>query len=379
LNPAIWQAVDDLVDRAPNLAALRAHGLQLLAARRRRAQARDVQPELLREEALAAVRMTLVPVLLRRIRDAYDGVIVVFKGPEVGMRYPDPELRPFVDLDLLVVNPEHAHDALLDAGFEELEDPPWAASRRSPKGSFADMHHTRPLHSPGIPLKIELHRWPSWPRWLAPPVPEGLLASAIPSMLGVDGVMTLPPAEHALVLAAHSWVNEPLGRVRDLLDVSLMAAEADQEELHALARRWGLERLSEATLSAAEASLLRTRRSTLAQRTWARNVTAMRERTVLESHLENWISCYWTSPPLSATRLAISNLTWDLLPAEESWRNKLGRVADALRNARSPKSAHDQALGPDARRFSPSTRWQARPGPSSESSDTTPPSTGQKG
>jgi len=337
-----------------------------------------VQPELLREEELAAIRTMLVPVLLTRIRAAYDGAVVLFKGPEVGTRYPDPELRPFVDLDLLVVDPERAHDTLLEAGFEELDDPPWAASRRSPHEVFADMHHTRPLHSPGIPLKIELHRWPSWPRWLTPPAPEVLLDAAVPSTLGVDGVMTLPPAEHTLVLAAHSWVNEPLGRVRDLLDVTLMAAEADQEELHALARRWKIGRLWRSTFRAAEASLLQTRRSTVAQRTWARNVPAMRERTVLEAHLENWISCYWTSPPLGATRLALSNLAWDLLPAEESWRSKIGRAAGALRNARSPKSAHDEALGADARRFSPSTRWRARPGPSSEESDRIPPSTGSK-
>jgi hypothetical protein len=181
------------------------------------------------------------------------------------------------------------------------------------------------------------------------------------------------------VLAAHSWVNEPLGRVRDLLDVTLMSGEAEREELSALAGRWGMRRLWRATLGAAESSLLRTRRSTVAQRTWARTVPAMRERTVLEAHLENWISCYWTSPPLGATRLALSNLAWDLLPADESWRTKLSRAAGALGHARSPKSVHDEALGADAQRLSPSTRWRGRPGPSAETRDTIPPDTGQKG
>jgi hypothetical protein len=295
------------------------------------------------------------------------------------VKYPDPELRPFVDLDLLVVDPERAHRALLDAGFEEMAEPPWAASRSSQADVFANKHHTRPLSLPGIPLKVELHRWPSWPRWLTPPAPDGLLAAAVPSELGVDGVLTLPPAEHTLVLAAHSWVNEPLGRVRDLLDVTLMSGEAEREELSGLAGRWGMGRLWRATLHAAESSLLRTRRSTVAQRTWARNVPAMRERTVIEAHLENWISCYWTSPPLGATRLALSNLAWDLLPADESWRTKLSRAAGALGHARSPKSVHDEALGADAQRLSPSTRWRGRPGPSAETRDTIPPDTGQKG
>jgi hypothetical protein len=199
---------------------------------------------------------------------------------------------------------------------------------------------------------------------LTPPRPEALLATAVPSSLGIDGVMTLAPAEHALVVAAHSWVHEPLGRLRDLLDVALMANDADPEDIDLLARRWGISRLWTATMRAAEASLLRTRRSTLAQRTWARNVQSVRERTVLESHLENWVSCYWTSPPLAATRLAVSNVAWDLRPAAgEPWGRKLSRAARAMKNALSPRSAHEEELGVEARRFSPVTRWRKPPGP----------------
>jgi hypothetical protein len=367
LNPEIWSAVDDLIDRAPNLAALRSHGLQLLAARRWHATARPVQTELIREEELAAVRTLLAPVLLARIRDAYDDTIVVFKGPEVGTRYRDPALRPFIDIDLLVLDPARAQAALLEQGLEEVDDPPWAADDRRERDPFAHMHHTRPLQLPGLPLKVELHRWPSWPRWLTPPAPEALLANTVPSSLGVDGVMTLSPAEHALVLAAHSWVHEPLGRIRDLLDVVLMAAEADRMELEALARRWGIRRLWEATIGAAEASLIQTRRSTLAQRTWARNVPAVRERTVLESHLEGWISGYWTSAPLAATRLAASNAAWDLRPTGgETWSTKRRRAVRALRSAFSTKSAHDEELGNDARRFSPLARWRKPPGPGAD-------------
>jgi putative nucleotidyltransferase-like protein len=360
----IWAVVDDLIDRAPNLGALRSHGLQLLAARRWHEQDRTVAAELVREQELAAVRTLLAPALLARIRDVSDEPIVVFKGPEVGARYPDPALRPFIDVDLLVRDPERAQAVLLEDGFEEVADPPWTVGRSREPALFARMHHTRPLMSPGVPLKIELHRWPSWPRWLTPPDPEALLATAVPSSLGPDGVMTLSPAEHALVLAAHSWVHQPLGRVRDLLDVTLLAAEADREEIDALARRWGLQDLWQATISAAGACLLQTRRLTLAQRTWARNVPAVRERTVLESHVEGWISCYWTLGPLQATGLAVSNIAWDLRPAAgESWTRKLRRAGRAVRNALSTKSAHDSELGTDAQRFSPVTRWRKPPGP----------------
>jgi hypothetical protein len=228
------------------------------------------------------------------------------------------------------------------------------------------MHHTRPLQLPGVPLKVELHRWPSWPRWLTPPAPEELLGNLVPSSLAVDGVMTFPPVEHALVVAAHSWVHEPLGRVRDLLDVLLLTAEADRDHLERRAHALGLVRLWRATLGLAEAAILGEGRRTLAQRTWARNLPAVRERTVLESHLENWISCYWTSSAFAATRLAVSNVVWDLRPsAGEGWATKIRRAARALRNAPSPKSAHDEQLGADARRFSPVTRWRRPPGPGS--------------
>jgi hypothetical protein len=358
---AIWRAVDDLVDRAPNLRALRAHRIHLLAARRYREQGLPVDSELEREESLSAVRTTLAPALLARIRDAHGSPIVVFKGPEVAMRYPAPELRGFVDLDLIVADPQRLHGALVGHGFEEMEDPPWAGSRADP---FADKHHTRPLQPPGIPLKIELHRWPSWPRWLTPPPPEALLRSAVASALGVEGVLTLAPAEHALVLAAHSWVDEPLGRIRDLVDLTLLAAEADPAELDELAGSWKIERLWHATRGAAEATLLRTRPPTLPQRTWARNARTARERTVTESHVGNWVSGYWTLPPLEATRLAFSNIVWDLRPATgEPARDKLARAVRAVRHARSPKSAHDESLGKAARRFSPVRRWRRPPGP----------------
>jgi Uncharacterised nucleotidyltransferase len=318
----------------------------------------------LAEEELAAVRTLLVPTLLNRIRDAYRDTIILFKGPEVATRYPDASLRSFIDLDLLVPDPEAAHAALLAAGFAEADDPPWAAGGRHRRDVFADKHHTRPLHLRPLPLKIELHRWPNWPRWLTPPSPEELFEGAVPSSVGVAGVMTLAPAAHALALATNAWVDEPLGRIRDLLDVTLIAAEADRTDIAELARRWRLDRLWRATSQAAEASLLHTRRPGFAQRTWGRNVPAARERTVLEAHFENWISSYCTLPVLGATRLAASNVVWELRPAAgESWRAKLRRVSRAAANALAPKSAHDEELGTDARRLSPVTRWREPPGP----------------
>jgi hypothetical protein len=306
----------------------------------------------------------LVRTLLERIRAAYPDTIVLFKGPEVATRYPDPSLRPFIDLDLLVPDPERAHAALVSTGFVEAEDPPWAAGQQLRGDVFAGKHHTRPLHVPSLPLKVELHRWPNWPRWLTPPPPDELFETAVPSTVALPGVMTLATPAHALALAANSWVDDPLGRLRDLIDITLVADDADAEEIEKLARLWRVDRLWHATRRAAEASLLGRRKPTLAQRTWARNVPAVRERTVLEAHLENWISSYWTLPALAATRLAASNIAWEIRPAAgESWTTKLRRVLRAAANALSPKSAHDEELGTDARRISPVKRWRQPPGP----------------
>ena len=43
-----------------------------------------------------------VPALLARVRDAYEGRIILLKGPEVALRYTDPARRGFIDLDLFV-------------------------------------------------------------------------------------------------------------------------------------------------------------------------------------------------------------------------------------------------------------------------------------
>ena len=46
---------------------------------------------------------------------------MLMKGLEVAVRYPDPGSRYFQDLDLLADEPEAAQQALLGAGFVELQ------------------------------------------------------------------------------------------------------------------------------------------------------------------------------------------------------------------------------------------------------------------
>ena len=113
--------------------------------------------------------------------------------------------------------PQAAQAALLAAGFVEVGE----------AGRYEDIHHLRALWWPGLPLVVEIHDRPKWPDGLTGPSTEELLAAAVPARLGVDGIGALPPAEHALLLAAHAWAHEPLGRLGQLVDVAATLRRTD--------------------------------------------------------------------------------------------------------------------------------------------------------
>ena len=189
---ALWRAVDALVDRAPSVADLQSHQLELFAVRRWRALGRDIPAELLERERRAAIGALSAPLLLDRVLGAYAGELVLLKGPEIAARYPEPALRSFGDVDLLAADAPEAQAALLSAGFEEVGDPE----------AYRDIHHLRPLRSPGLPLVAEIHSRPKWPDGIQPPPPtRELLAAGVSTG---DGPKSLPPSHHALLLAGHS-------------------------------------------------------------------------------------------------------------------------------------------------------------------------------
>lgn len=334
----LWQAVDRLVDRAPSLDDLRSHRLELFAARRWRALGVPVPADLLEQERRAAIGVLAARLLLERVRSSYDGEIVLLKGLDVAARYPDPALRAFGDLDLLVADAPAAQAGLLAAGFEEVGDP----------SLFVDIHHLRPLRWPDLPLVVEIH---SRPKWIdggpaAPPIAE-LLAAAVPAE---QGVQVLPPAHHALLLAAHSWAHEPLRRLRDLIDIAVMAEAAGRAEVAELARDWRLERLWRVTIATADAVLFGRSRP-WALRLWAQNLEKVRERTVLENHLQRWFSDFSVMPPAAAAARLPATIGSELRPeGDEGWGNKLSRSRRAMRNATRRRSAHDDELARSRRR-----------------------------
>lgn len=334
LSPAVWDAVGALVDGAASLERLRAHRLHLLAAARLRAAGRPVPDALALEERRSAINALTVPALLRRVRAAVDGPVLVLKGPEVAARYPDPVQRPFGDLDLLVPDAAACLRALSADGFVAIGDP----------RLFRGIHHERPLTLPGLPVWIELHSSPKWPDGLAPPPTAELLEAAVPSRLGVAGIETLPAAHHAVLVAAHSWAHEPLARIGHLVDLAVTLDRADRADVRAIARAWGARRAWDCTEAAVDAVVHGHGRSAAAA-LWARHLRPVRERTVLESHLQEWLAPAWGLPAHRMPQ-ALGRALRDELRREsaESWRTKLARSRIAVGNAGLARADHDLAL-----------------------------------
>ncbi len=330
---ALFAGVDRLLGRAGERAALEIHRLEPLAARRLRRLGAEVPEELVEAERLGAAFALASSVHLERIRQAVDGPLLLLKGPEVAARYPDAALRIFRDVDLVAPAPAEAQRALVGAGYREVGDP----------GYYADAPHLLPLAWPGLPLELEVHERPNWPRRLRPPAAAELFEGARPASVGVDGLLAPEPARHALVLAAHAWMHGPLRRARDLLDVGLLAAEADRAEADLLARRWGMEKLWRVTLALVEALLL-DEPAPRALRGWASNLAVLGERTVLRNHVGLWVGWYTALPPAPATLAMLDAVRSDLSPeGGEGWRSKARRSARALGNAFVPRSEHDRS------------------------------------
>ena len=330
----LWPAVDRVIDASPSLADLREHGLELLAARRRRSLGLDVPDELVAEERGAAAHELAVVPLLERIVEVLESSPIIVKGPEIAARYPAPTLRRYGDLDLLVEDSLDAQTALVAAGFREIGDPEL----------YRNIHHHRPLAWPGLPLEVELHSELKWIRPLRAPTYADIVGRSVAAACGVDGVLAASPVDHAVLVAVHAWSHAPLRRVSDLIDVAVLIDGQDLTELEAAAGRLGVSRVWSTTVSAIEASLF-ARRQTFASRTWARDLATARRRTVLESHLARLLSPFGALPPRPAGLAALAAAADILLPSPgEAWPRKVRRARVALSHAGDARTEHDRAL-----------------------------------
>ena len=340
----LWTAVDRLLASA-SLAGLLAHELGPLAANRLRRLGEPVPKPLLLEERAASLSMLTTTPLLERLRAGCEGNLVLVKGPEIARRYPG-NARRFSDLDLLTGDAESVHDELRGAGFVEIEDPDFDLT--------PEHHHLQPLQWPTIWLKVEVHKYPNWPMATRPPPLREILEASTPSSFGLDGVFVPTPAHHALIIAAHAWRHEPLHALRDLVDVAVLAAESDERELERTADGWGIGGVWRTTSRTIDGLFYGGTRS-VALRTWARHLSDVRDRSNLEGHLQRLFHWYWELPPHRASAHAAKALRKTLEPAAgETWRAKLRRTRQALRNPGAPVTRHDPRFrAPTKRRREP--------------------------
>lgn len=330
----IWGGVDRLIARAPSLEDLVAHRLGLLALAGYRARGEQAPPILAAQELMATVTAVTAPTLLRIVRAAAGGPVVLLKGPELAARYPRETLRSYGDLDLLVPDAPAFQQALRAAGF-----------RDAPGNGAETPYHARRLQWEELPLLVEVHSRPNWPARMRPPTPDLLFERLAPSVTGLDGIQALPPDRHAMVVAAHAWAHGPLGTLRDLIDVAVLIEGIDRDDLQQLADSWRMGRMWRTTIRAVDSLVLGARTPGAAQRIWARHLSRARERTVFEWHLESWLSALSAFPLPAATRAVAAALVSDVLPAEdEIWEVKLRRSRLALRNAFLPRSRHHDIL-----------------------------------
>jgi len=334
LSAPLWERVGEIIERAPSLEALRRHRIHLLAGRFWRSEGQYVPAELLSDEREAAMIALAVPPVLERIRAVCSGEIVLMKGPEVAACYPDPLVRPFRDLDLLVADPPSAQRALLDHGFVELGEPAF----------YADHHHLRPLIWPSLPVTVELHRQPNIARGTRSPSFDELLELTVPSATGIASLVAPAPAAHAVLLANHGWAHEPLGRLLDLIDVAVTLTPADRAVADELARRWECERLWRITVQTVDALLLDPTEP-FSPRRWARHLARGRERAVVENHIARLAGAVWGAPRTQALQVAAAVLLAEgNRRSGETWSAKLRRTRLAVSHAFMVRSEHEQKL-----------------------------------
>jgi hypothetical protein len=175
---------------------------------------------------------------------------------------------------------------------------------------------------------------------MTPPTHEELFAAAIPSSIGVDGVVTLPRLDHCLLLASHSWQHGPLPRLRDMIDIALMAKDIEATTLDARARQWSVGRVWSTTAQVIMSLFCGHRERPWPLRLWARHLPQVRERSALEARMARWfIGGMWAPSPGLAIDTIVSMIGRDIQPwPEEPWSVKLRRMSKSVRQAFEPAS-----------------------------------------
>jgi Uncharacterised nucleotidyltransferase len=231
--------------------------------------------------------LTVIP-LLERVRSSCDGELVLLKGPEIARLYPKSGRR-FTDIDILVEDAPAVGRELALGGFDEIMQP-----FASPTWHELEQNFT----FGDIELEVDVHKSAHWPWGLRKPpsLTREVLEAAVPSTLGVAGISTPAPHHHALLVAAHAWAHEPLWTLQDLIDIAVVSADADDQDLKRTAAAWEIGRLWQTTRETIDAVFYEGR-PTIPLRTWARHLEQVRERTALEGTVTTLVQGYWGMSP----------------------------------------------------------------------------------
>jgi hypothetical protein len=255
--PGTTTAIDASMARAAeaHLDDAFGHGLAGLLAAADRAGALALGPaararldQRLAAEATLAVRLEAEVVRLGPILRRHGAVIV--KGPAVAHgAYPEPGVRPFTDLDVLVA-PASVERVLRDLGRAGYERP-----RPDPTAGYAThvAKATALAHPNG--LVVDLHRTIAPGRHGHAIDVLALLEARIAVRAGSIEVPAPSWEAHLVALALHAVVGDHLGRALSVRDVAQVAslADLDAEAVVALAHAWdATEPLALALRSAAD-------------------------------------------------------------------------------------------------------------------------------
>lgn len=227
---------------------------------------------------------------LQLLDDAGIDVMVVKGAAHASLLYPDPSLRLYNDIDLLVRGPQFAAAVAALAGAGITRPAPELADgfdERFGKGAT--------LHAPSG-LCVDLHR-----TFLSGPFAftvdaEGLFATTATVELMGRTVRTLPPEERLLHCAFHAALSdfEPrLTTVRDVVQAAL-ADDLDIDRLQSVASAWQARGALALALTDAWSTLTPTASPELVE--WARTYRpGRRERIAIASYRTRRRRWWWQS------------------------------------------------------------------------------------
>jgi len=173
VGPLLWRALEAV--GCPSGATLRAE------AELWRAQTRMLLPK--------AVALAIEPLTDAGLEP------VIWKGPAVAVRYPDPALRPMADIDLILPGEQHAH------AISVLEHAGWRALGPHP----GEHYDTGLVHAslPGLPIELHfgLNSWRHRPNRLSS---DDLWTRRQPIEVLGTKAFGLEPADEVVAVAAHA-------------------------------------------------------------------------------------------------------------------------------------------------------------------------------